>query len=256
MTRYDTPPSAPDPISYLDSVAATGAGRTIKRRLLTGLDIQPGQVALDVGCGPGTDLAQLADAVGSAGSVLGIDLEPAMVEEARRRFAHADNVRVLVGDGCALPLPDEAVDRAKVDRVLQHLHDPGRLLAELRRVIRAGGRLGLAEPDWDTLAIDDPDLATSRAFTRHLCGQPTNGTVGRQLARLAIAAGFTVDIVEARSMLFRDVNVAEQVLGLRRNAIRAVRAGWLAEDAARAWLDRLWHGHFLASFTCYVVVAG
>jgi ubiquinone/menaquinone biosynthesis C-methylase UbiE len=256
MTLDESPPAAPDPITYLDSVAATDAGRAVKQRLLAGLDIRPGQVALDVGCGPGTDLAQLADAVGSAGSVLGVDIEPRMAGEARRRFAHADNVRAFVGDARALPIPDAAVDRAKVDRVLQHLDDPERVLAELRRVIRTGGRLGLAEPDWDTLAIADPDLTTSRAITRHMCDQTTNGTVGRQLARLASAAGFTVDIADARSVVFRDFDAAEQVLGLRRNAVRAVRAGRIAGTDAGAWLDRLSHGQFLASFTFSIVIAG
>ena len=111
----------------------------------------------------------------------------------------------------------------------------------------------MAEPDWDTLAIDDVDVATSRAFTRFIAGRIRNGVVGRQLARLAVEARFTVETVSAVAPVFVDFATAEQVLGLRRNAARAVRAGHLDEAAAAAWLDRLAHGPCVATFTVVTV---
>ena len=188
MTEFDVVPVAPNPISYLDAVAEIDAARDIKQRLLMELGIQPGQVALDVGCGPGTDLGQLAGAVGPSGWVLGIDADAAMVGEARRRFAQVRQIRVCAGDAYALPLSDASVDRARVDRVLQHLDNPESAVAELHRVLRVGGRLGLAEPDWDTLAIDDVDIQTSRTFTRFVTDKTRHGTIGRQLSRLAATA--------------------------------------------------------------------
>lgn len=255
MARVDGVPVAPDPISYLDAAAATAAAREYKQRLLAGLDVRAGHVVLDVGCGPGTDLARLSDAVGPDGSVIGIDSDPDMVDEARLRLGTHANVEVRAGDAHSLPLPDGCVDRARIDRVLQHLEDPAQALAELRRVIRGGGVLGMAEPDWDTLAIDDIDVETSRTFTRFVSGRTRNGTVGRQLARLAVAAGFIVGMVDATAVVFRDFDAVEQILGLRRNAVRAVRAGELAEASTERWLDRLAAGTFLATFTFFTVIA-
>jgi ubiquinone/menaquinone biosynthesis C-methylase UbiE len=254
MTRFDTPPVTPDHISYLDAAAATDAARDIKERLLVGLDIREGQVVVDVGCGPGTDLRSLADAVGPTGSVLGIDVDPDMVKQARHRLADLGQADVQRGDAYSLPLRDASVDRARVDRVLQHLDNPAAALAELRRVLRVGGRLGLAEPDWDTLAIDDVDLETSRTFARYVCDKTRHGTVGRQLTRLAAAAGFTIVALEAHCVVFRDFANADRLLGLERNAVRAVRAGQLSETAAIGWLQRLAIGEFLASFTFFTLV--
>ena len=168
----------PDPIGYLDAAAATPVGVEYKQRLFAALDVRAGHVVVDVGCGPGTDLARLADAVGRQGAVIGVDRQPRMVEEACRRLSARLNVACCVGDIHRLPLPggrvdrarvDRArVDRARVDRVLQHVLDPGTAIAQLRRILRPGGLLGLAEPDWDTLAVADEDVDTSRRFARFM----------------------------------------------------------------------------------------
>ncbi|WP_323182271.1 methyltransferase domain-containing protein [Kitasatospora purpeofusca] len=121
-TVFET--ATPDPIAYLDRVAATDLGRSYKRRMLDELDIHPGQTVLDLGCGPGTDLASLAEAVTGTGTVIGVDRDPAAVEAARERTADRRTVTVRLGDIHDLPLPDHAADRARTDRVLQHVADP------------------------------------------------------------------------------------------------------------------------------------
>ncbi|WP_226899627.1 methyltransferase domain-containing protein [Nonomuraea phyllanthi] len=75
--------SRPDPIAYLDQVAASTAGRDYKQQVLELLDLHPGQTVLDIGCGPGTDLAAMATAVAPAGQVIGVDRDPVMIAEAR-----------------------------------------------------------------------------------------------------------------------------------------------------------------------------
>lgn len=256
VTDFATVPSAPNRVTYLDAAAASEAGRSYKQRFLEVLDVRPGHVVLDVGCGPGTDLVRLADAVGDHGAVIGVDHDPVMVEQARRRSADYRNIEVRACDAHALACGDASIDRARTDRVLQHLVDPLRALGELCRVLRPGGLAGMAEPDWDTLAIDDVDVKTSRAFTRFMAGRVRNPVIGRQLSRLATDAGLTVSKVDASVVTFRDFETAEQVLGLRRNTVRAVQAGALTAGAAEGWLQRLTSGTLLASFTLFTVVAG
>ncbi|MFJ4965780.1 methyltransferase domain-containing protein [Streptomyces sp. NPDC088729] len=248
--------ATPDEVAYLDRVAATDVAHAYKRVMLDALGARPGERALDLGCGPGTDLGLLADAVTPAGSVIGLDVSPDMAERARRRTADRPAVAVLTGDVHALPLADGSVDRAWTDRVLQHAADPARALAEARRVLRPGGRLVMAEPDWDSLAVDHPDLETSRAYTRHITDRIVrNGVLGRQLPRLAEESGFDVPAVTPMASVFRDARAADRVLGFQRNTERAVAAGYLSADAARPWLDHLASGPFLATLTLYVVVA-
>src|SRR3954451_15910365 len=98
-------PAAPDEVRYLDAVARTDVGRDYKDRLADALDLAPGLDVLDIGCGPGTDLAGLADAGTAAGTVVGVDSCPAMVDLARARLAGRPNVAVRTADAHALPLP-------------------------------------------------------------------------------------------------------------------------------------------------------
>jgi ubiquinone/menaquinone biosynthesis C-methylase UbiE len=244
-----------DQIDYLLQAAATDAGREYKDRLLSALDLRPGHRVLDVGCGPGTDLPALAEAVGATGSVIGIDHDPAMVDQALSRTAGYPCVSISVGDAQRLDLDDASVDRARADRVLQHLVDPAAALVQLRRVLRPGGLVALAEPDWATLVIDDFDTATSRAYTDYVTTAVVrNATIGRQLARLLDGAGFDVASVDARVNLFRDRHGAEGILRISSVARRAWEAGALDEGAARAWLTRLATGTFIAAFTFFTAI--
>jgi ubiquinone/menaquinone biosynthesis C-methylase UbiE len=242
----------PDQIAYLDTAAGTAVGRAYKQRFVRALDVHPGHLVLDVGCGPGTDLARLADA---GATVLGLDPDPAMLAEARRRLAGRSGVLLCRGDAHRLPLADASVDRVRVDRVLQHLPDPARALNDVRRVLRPGGLFGLAEPDWDTLAVADSDERTSRAFARFVAGRVRNATIGRQAVWLCERAGLRVESVDAVPVTFQDFGTADEILGLRRNAERAVRSGDLTEAEIRPWLRRLAGGPFLAGFTFYLVTA-
>ena len=79
---------------------------------------------LDIGCGPGTDLGRLAGAVAPGGSVIGVDRDPSMLAEAGRRHAGTAGVEVWAGDIHDLPFASASADRARVDRLLQHVRDP------------------------------------------------------------------------------------------------------------------------------------
>ncbi|MCS7478177.1 methyltransferase domain-containing protein [Umezawaea endophytica] len=241
-------------IGYLDDVAASRAGNDYKRALLDILAPTRAHTVLDIGCSPGTDLPALA---ALAGTAIGVDHDPTMVAEAHRRTADLPNVRVLTANAHALPLPDNSIDRARTDRVLQHVTSPSAALAELHRVLRPGGYATLAEPDWETLAVDPGALDTGRAFSRFVRTDVVrNAVVGRQLARLASEVGLEVRSVGARVPVFREFVEADRILGLTRNAERAVVAGRIGRGEAEEWLTALTTGPFLASVVLYVVVVG
>ncbi|MFI6349053.1 methyltransferase domain-containing protein [Streptomyces sp. NPDC050560] len=248
--------AVPDRTGYLDRLAATEEARSYKSVMLKALAPRPGQTVLDLGCGPGTDLEALAGAVGGEGRVIGVDMDPDMAARARERTADVPAVQVRQTDITALPLPDADADLARTDRVLQHVADPAAALAEARRVLRPGGRLVMGEPDWDSLAVDHPDLESARGYARHITDRVVRrGAIGRQLPRLAEEAGFEVPAVVPVTSVFRDVGAADRVLGLERNTRRAVEAGYLTERAAGDFLAHLAERPFFAAVTLYVVVA-
>ena len=109
------------------------------RRATAEAVVRPGDEVLDACCGTG-DLAVAAARTG--GRVTGIDFSDRMLERARRKAPELDWVS---GDVLALPFADGSFDAVTVGFGVRNVEDLQRALAELRRVLRAGGRLGILE---------------------------------------------------------------------------------------------------------------
>lgn len=105
-----------------------------------------GETVLEVGCGPGRVLVELAEHVGPRARVVGVDLSAGMGRRARRRadrHRHPAQVAVLQADGASLPLHDGSVDAAFMGFTLELFDDDeiGQVLAEQHRVLAPHGRL-------------------------------------------------------------------------------------------------------------------
>lgn len=120
----------------------------------------PGEAWLEAACGPGVVSRHLAPLTGS---VHGVDLTPAMIDLARRSAADAGiaNATFEVADATATGLEDDRFDGAVTRFSLHHLPVPGRLLEELARVVRPGGRIVVV----DLLADEDGE---ARAWSQEI----------------------------------------------------------------------------------------
>ncbi len=109
--------------------------------------IRRGEKVLDVGCGAGLDMIVASRLVGPAGWVCGIDLTPEMVEKARANFvrAGANNASAVVAGSEAIPYEDDTFDVVTSNGVLNLSQLKDQSLHEICRVLRAGGRLQIAD---------------------------------------------------------------------------------------------------------------
>jgi SAM-dependent methyltransferase len=109
--------------------------------------IRSGDTVLDIGSGSGTDAFIAAGLVGPSGRVVGLDLTEAMRDKLRANAAAlgAANLEVLAGNAEAIPLPDTSVDVVTSNGVLNLVPDKPRAIREIARVLRAAGRLQIAD---------------------------------------------------------------------------------------------------------------
>jgi arsenite methyltransferase len=110
-------------------------------------ELEPGQTVVDLGCGAGFDMLVAARRVGTDGKVIGLDMTPEMIVKARRNASllGVSNVMFLLGEIESLPLQDASVDLVISNGVLNLCPDKPRVLGEIFRVLKSGGRLQMAD---------------------------------------------------------------------------------------------------------------
>lgn len=136
----------------LNSILSFNRDKYWRRFAVARTGLQPGDRALDVCCGTGMLTLELARTVGPGGAVTGIDFCPEMLARARENIARAacgGAITLVEGNALNLPFDDDAFDCVTVGFALRNVADIPRALAEMRRVVRPGGRvvsLELAKP--------------------------------------------------------------------------------------------------------------
>jgi ArsR family transcriptional regulator len=149
-------------------------GSRVHSLSLLGL-LDDGWTVGDLGCGTGAVTEALAPFVGR---VVAVDGSHEMLGAARERLGALDNVELRHGELELLPIDDASLDAATLILVLHHLPDPGRVLAEVARTLKPGGRLLLV----DMLPHDRHDY-------QQRMGHVWLGFSEEQVGRLVVTAG-------------------------------------------------------------------
>lgn len=238
-------------IGVLDRVRREPVYVAYKARIGELLRPAPGGTYLEVGVGTGDDAHELAEHFGVR--VVGVDSSETMVEEARRRGL----TDARVADAHALPFADGTFDGCCADRVFQHLADPEAALGEVVRVTNSGGRIVLADPDYDAQVVELDDQELARRILRFRADRMLrNGTLAHRMGELFAAAGLDEVTVEEAPVVLRDPTALDNALGLRSWAATAYEHGVVTEEDARGWESQLdatvAGGRFLYSFTIFL----
>jgi SAM-dependent methyltransferase len=171
--------------------------------LLDHVPITAGSALADLGCGPGGALDLLAERAGTTGTVVGVDLDPTRVEEARAfvRDRALTNVAVVNADARSSGLPSETFDLAHSRLLLTTSSRPDRVVAEMTRLLKPGGYAAALEADLLGLCYP-PHPAWPRLtelLKRAFGVRSADTTVGRRLPEMLRGEGLVDVGVEART---------------------------------------------------------
>jgi ubiquinone/menaquinone biosynthesis C-methylase UbiE len=170
----------------------------LNRRSIAELALQGGERILDVGCGLATFSREMARAAGEGSSVVAVERDErqiAAAREALRGDPRAASIDLRSGDAHALPLAARewgSFDLAFARFLLEHVPDPERVVAEMVRAVRPGGRIVLCDDDHDLLRLDPETPEVERLWRAYVETYRAAGNdpfVGRRLPRLLHGAG-------------------------------------------------------------------
>ena len=202
-----------DRLSRWYDLISGGAEGALREAGLHELAVREGECVLEVGCGTGAALVELAQAAGPAGLAVGVDLSLGMsrtaglrIADSRLRIETPLNAAIACGDAMRLPVVQEAFDAAFMSFALE-LFDEGDMravLAECRRVLRPGGRIcvvAMAEPDRPTPMTRLYAWAHGR-FPAAIDCRPI------AVSQVLASGGFSVELLVRRSLWGLPVEVA------------------------------------------------
>jgi ubiquinone/menaquinone biosynthesis C-methylase UbiE len=152
--------------------------------------------AVDLACGPGTLALRFAKHVRW---ICGLDFTPTILERARRTAAHdglLERVTFAIGDAQSLPFADGSLDLAVTSYSLHHISDPARVISEMARVVRKGGRAGVID-------IEAPEDPAIRALNHRIefirDNSHSRSLTQREFESMFAAAGLRIIEIEHKS---------------------------------------------------------
>ncbi|SCL35297.1 Methyltransferase domain-containing protein [Micromonospora rhizosphaerae] len=215
-------------IRVLDAAETTPGAATLRARSYQLLRLLPGATVVDVGCGAGRAVSELAQ---HGAHAIGVDLDPTMLAAARSRFPDID---VRDADATDLPLGDGQAHGYRADKVYHVLPDPPAALAEARRVLAPGGRIVLLGQDWDTLVIDSDHPELTRRIVHARAETIPHPRIARAYRNLLLDAGFHDVEVEVHTAIFTDATMQPLLTG---HAAAAHQTGAISGEQAEAWVS-------------------
>jgi ubiquinone/menaquinone biosynthesis C-methylase UbiE len=216
-----------------------------RQRYLDLLAPRPGEVVIDVGAGSGVVTAEIARRVAPGGRVFAVDPSAGLLDAARattREAGIGHLVDCRVADGRDLPFGLSAFDAAICHWVLLHVDGPDKMIAEMRRVTRRGGRVLAVEADWETAMVHPGETAVTRRILNHAADRNVDPWIGRRLPSLFGAQGFADIVVEPIVSIDEGGEDRAWLEYLFERAALAVSAGVVEREEAVRWMGKLDQG--------------
>jgi arsenite methyltransferase len=207
--NFATDFNAPDTVSAYDELPLWSA--MFGLLLLKYVPLQRGLTVLDVGCGTGFPLLELAQRLGAGSTVYGIDPWKTALERAKQkaRLCNIHNVEMRLGDAEAMPFPDGQFDLIVSNLGINNFSNPEAVLRECRRVSKSSARIvlttnlnGHMKEFYDVFESTLKQLGKEKALNALKLHIDNRATVER-IARLFENAGFRVSRVHEESSVMR-----------------------------------------------------
>lgn len=231
-----------------------------RRRIAKAFSLQPGELVLDVGSGPGHQVCEMSAAVVPTGQLVGIDPAESAIAISSQRSRGLTNVRFKQASLPTLPFDDASFDAVMSSQVFEYLDNATHALQEIRRILRPGGRVLIHDTEWGALlwhARDREQMAKiMKAFDGHLADPHIPQTLGAKLRHVEFVDVAVEPVVHVESDLIQG-SMSEVLMKF---VVGYVESQGISSAETKNWVQDLTRlserGEYFFSSNEYIFTAG
>jgi len=228
-------------ISNLDDV------QIIVRNAILNANIKEEDIILDVGCGLGYDAYKFLNSVGKTGKVIGVDISQKMIQRCQAKFKF-ENLNFEIGNCYNLDYPDNYFSCCFAHRLLVSHSDKDKIIQEMLRVTKPGGKIILIDVDALSISIAPYDEKTA-TIVKYIQGCFINPTIGRDLPHLLHKHNLHMSLCMVNTSIIQDFKILNNIFNFKAILADLIHLKKLSQLHAKEWQNAM----LLASHYNYFV---
>ena len=215
---------------------------------------------VDLGCGAGKDVIELAKQNGPGVKVTGVDHDPVMIEQGKTDSKDIDNVSFILSEAFPLPFEDNSLTGLRTERVIQHLKAPEQVIGEVHRILAPGSPFVIIETDWHSLAFFTEFIDIEKKINAYLTDvKVNNGFASRKLTSYLKKQSFNNIKAEIHPIVVSTLQEANDYFWIEKMVKEALEKGYITEKEYTDFYTALQtadeNGYFAASINMIVAWA-
>ena len=214
---------------------------------------------IDLGCGAGKDVIELTKIAGENLKIIGVDHDPVMIQVGKNESGGMGNIDFILSDAYNLPFENETIAGLRTERLIQHLKDPEKVIAEVGRILKKDAPFVIIETDWHSLSFYTEFIDVQKKLNMYLTeAKINNGFAAQNLVSYLQFVGFRDIKFQIHPFLVNTLQEANEYFWIEKMIKEASDQGYLAIDESKAFygvLQKADNGHYFACSINLVLVS-
>jgi len=208
---------------------------------------------IDLGCGAGNDVIELAKIIGGQVKIIGVDHDPVMLQQGKEESKNISNVDFMLSEAYPLPFGDESISGLRTERLIQHLTQPENVIKEIGRILKPGQPLVIIETDWSSLSFYTEFVDVQKKLSAYLTDvKINNGFAARKLISYLQANNFRDIKFEIHPFVVNTLEEANEYFWIEKMIKEASEKGYITDGEYKAFYHALQRANDEQYFACSI----
>ena len=214
---------------------------------------------IDLGCGAGNDVIELAKITGEDTKIIGIDHDSVMLQKAKEQSEGIGNVDFILSEAYPLPFEDETISGLRTERVIQHLFNPEQVIGEVSRILKKDSPLVIIETDWSSLSFYTEFVDVQKKVNAYYTDvKINNGFAAAKLISYLQQNNFRNIKFEIHPFVTDSLKTANDLFKIEQMITEAAEKGYIRKQESGAFsnaLQKADDGHYFACSVNLVIAS-